>query len=468
MRVAARTQDLTDANARLRAEMDDRAATETELAAFAERERLSRELHDGLGQTLGYINVEAQVAQTLLAQGLTDAAQANLARLTQAAQEAHAHVRANILGLRAGMRAERDMATTVRAYLEQFSAASGVAARLSWPAAAPTPPFAPAVEEQVLRILQEALANVREHAHAQRVEVMVSFTAERAHVMISDDGVGFEANDESPIPNSQLPVTNHFGLMMMRERAAQIGGRVEVRSAPGEGTRVVLTAPHGIPAPAPASGDPAPVQGLRVLLVDDSRLFLGGLRNLLVARGVTVVGMAYDGLEAQEQARLLRPDVILLDVNMPRCDGLTALRAIKAELPAIQVVMLTVAEDDVTLFEAIKNGAAGYLLKNLDADNFIALLAGMAQGETPLAPGLAARVLAEFNRVAALAESAGLTARQWEILEWAAQGYTYKEIAVKLHLAEATIKYHMGQILERLHLESRAAAIAYANQLHQG
>ncbi len=474
-RVAARTQALADANAQLRAEMDERAAAESRLAALAERERLSRELHDGLGQALGYINVESQATQALLRQGLTAEAQANLMQLTEAAREAHANVRANILGLRTAGPSSQDLATAVRARLTQFSAASGVAATLSWPPDAPAQPFPPAVEEQVLRIIQEALANVRKHARAQRVEVVFTFSAARAQVMVSDDGVGFDASERisesanqrvSASASSNPQPATSFGLTMMRERAAQIGGQLEVRSAPGAGTRVLFTAPRQWAAPV--GDDAAALRGWRVLLADDSRLFLNGLRNLLAAHGLTVVGMAVDGLEAQTLARSLRPDLILMDAQMPRCDGLTALRAIKAELPAIQVVMLTVAEDEEMLFEALRSGAAGYLLKSLDADEFIALLLSLTRGETPLAPGLAARVLTEFSRAASAAENGELTTRQWEILNLAAAGYTYKEIAVKLNVAESTVKYHMGQILTRLQLNSRAEAIAYVHRRRSG
>ncbi len=146
---------------------------------------------------------------------------------------------------------------------------------------------------------------------------------------------------------------------------------------------------------------------MRVLLVDDHSLFLEGLRNLLTARGVDVVGTARDGLDALEKARALRPEVILMDIQMPRCDGLSATRLIKAEMPEIKIVMLTMLATDQSLFEAIKSGAAGYLLKTLEAEHFFELLLGLAQGEAPLSPGIAARVLSEFARQADGSPAAG-------------------------------------------------------------
>ena len=180
--------------------------------------------------------------------------------------------------------------------------------------------------------------------------------------------------------------------------------------------------------------------------------------------------MAHDGNEAAQQAQTLRPDVVVMDIQMPGCDGLEATRAIKAELPEVKIVMLTVAEDDAHLFEAIKSGASGYLLKSLDANEFCVLLTGMLRGEAALAPGMAARIMAEFSRRGereGRSYMAELTPRQQEILDLVSQGLIYKEVAQRLHLSEKTIKYHMGQILEKLHVENRAQAIAYYVQQNQ-
>jgi DNA-binding NarL/FixJ family response regulator len=207
---------------------------------------------------------------------------------------------------------------------------------------------------------------------------------------------------------------------------------------------------------------------MNILLVDDHGLFLEGLQNLLEAGGFSVVGAAHDGLEALEQARRLHPDVILMDVRMPRCDGLTATRLINVEYPEIQIVMLTTSADDADLFEAIKCGACGYLLKNLQPNQLFDYLWGMERGEAPLSRELSARLLQEFSRQANRLEGENvpapvdLTPRQREILTMVARGYLYKEIAAALSLSEHTIKYHMGEILQRLHLKNREEMIVYA------
>ncbi|MBW7885581.1 MAG: response regulator transcription factor [Caldilineaceae bacterium] len=211
---------------------------------------------------------------------------------------------------------------------------------------------------------------------------------------------------------------------------------------------------------------------IRVLLVDDHPLFLEGLQNLLKARGIEVVGTARDGLEALAKAQSLHPDVVLMDIQMPRCDGLTATRLIKTVLPDIKIVVLTVSADDEHLFEAIKSGASGYLLKNMDAKDFFRLISGMARGEAPISSELAAKVLSEFARQARQGEPTGepdsdpdaLTERQVEVLQLVAQGLTNKEIAAALSISGNTVKYHMKEIMQKLHFRNRAQVIAYAVQ----
>lgn len=209
---------------------------------------------------------------------------------------------------------------------------------------------------------------------------------------------------------------------------------------------------------------------MNILLADDHGLFVEGLQNLLKAGGYTVVGVANDGLKALEMARELTPDLILMDIRMPNLDGLTATRLIKTEMPQISIVILTTSVEDADLFEALKSGANGYLLKNLQPNELFDYLNGLGRGEAPLARELSARVLREFTRQAdalnryevSAQPVANLTARQREILELAAQGMTYKEIAGVLDLSEHTVKYHMGEILQRLHLKNREQVVAYA------
>ncbi|SEP01380.1 response regulator transcription factor [Propionispora vibrioides] len=212
---------------------------------------------------------------------------------------------------------------------------------------------------------------------------------------------------------------------------------------------------------------------MRILLVDDHPLFMDGLKDLLTANDIEVTGTATNLRDAVRQVRATRPEVILMDVQMPGGDGIEATRLIKTEFPEIKIVMLTVSQDDKHLFEAIKAGASGYLLKGLPKEQFLTLLAGLSQGESPLSPGLAGKVLAEFARLQqerdlanmAAGKTALLSSQQIEILKLVAQGLTYKEIGGMVYLSEATVKYHMGEIMNRLHLENRSQVIAFAAEL---
>jgi len=229
--------------------------------------------------------------------------------------------------------------------------------------------------------------------------------------------------------------------------------------------------------PEPAHTHCSGLAHLRVLLVDDHALLLEGLRNLLALENIDIIGTAGDGLEALEKARRLHPEVILMDVQMPGCDGLAATRLIKAELPEIKIVMLTMSEDDHDLFEAVKSGASGYLLKKLKPELFFAMLSDLQAGLLPFSPGLGARLLNEFTRLSTttpyspsvagerrIEKEARLSARQMQILTLVAQGQIYRQVAETLGLSEPTIKYHMREILDRLHMESREQVVAYAAQ----
>ncbi|MBI4288944.1 MAG: response regulator transcription factor [Chloroflexi bacterium] len=205
---------------------------------------------------------------------------------------------------------------------------------------------------------------------------------------------------------------------------------------------------------------------MRILLSDDHALFRDGLASLLKAWGMEVVGEASDGLEAVDKARLLQPDLILMDINMPRCDGLGATRRIKAEMPQIKVVMLTVSDDSDDLFDAIKSGAQGYMLKDLSSEQFMEMLQRVARGEVALSPTLATRIWNEFSREKAKrrteAGEESLTAREMDVLHLTAEGKSNKEMASILHISENTATYHMKNILAKLHLKNRAQVVAYA------
>lgn len=212
---------------------------------------------------------------------------------------------------------------------------------------------------------------------------------------------------------------------------------------------------------------------VRVLLVDDHALFREGLAMIVAAQpDMQVVGEASDGLEAIVKAAALKPDLALLDIQMPGCDGLEAARQIKKARPETVIVMLTVRDDEEKLFQAIKNGAQGYLLKNMHANELVAMLRAALAGEAAITPRLAGRMLEEFRRLSTQApatdgENVELSPRELDVLAQVAQGRTDKEIAASLSLSVHTVKTHLRSILGKLQVSGRreAARLARAKGL---
>lgn len=202
----------------------------------------------------------------------------------------------------------------------------------------------------------------------------------------------------------------------------------------------------------------------RVLLVDDHALFREGLAGIIAAQpDMQVVGEAHDGLEAVVKAREFKPDLILMDVQMPGMDGLEATRQIKQALPEVTIVVLTIRDDDEKLFEALKSGAQGYLMKDIRSQEMLTMVRGALRGEAALSPVLAGRVLGEFRRLGKHGSSGGeddasLTEREQQVLLEVSNGATDKEIAEALSISLNTVKTHVRNILAKLQVKSRRDA----------
>lgn len=205
---------------------------------------------------------------------------------------------------------------------------------------------------------------------------------------------------------------------------------------------------------------------IRVLLVDDHQLFRRGVRSILEEDDrIEVVGEAEDGLIALEKARETMPDVILMDINMPRCNGLEATKKIKTEMPYVKILTLTVSEAEESLFDAVKQGTQGYLLKNVDPEQLLDSVHKVARGEAVIPGYLAVKILSEFakpEKVAEIPAVEPLSQRELDVLRELSTGASNKEIAGKLFISENTVRNHIRNILDKLHLSNRVQAAAYA------
>jgi two-component system NarL family response regulator len=215
-----------------------------------------------------------------------------------------------------------------------------------------------------------------------------------------------------------------------------------------------------------SAGDGGPI---RVLIADDQPLYRRGLEVVLhTEENIEVVGEAENGEEAIAKAEELAPDVVLMDVRMPRINGIEATQAIRDRVPTTKILMLTVSDEDSDLYEAIKAGASGYLLKEVSVEEVADSIRAVMQGESKITPSMASKLINEFSAMSKRADerqrlpAPALTARELEVLKLVAKGMSNREIADELFISENTVKNHVRNILEKLHLHSRMEAVMYA------
>lgn len=213
------------------------------------------------------------------------------------------------------------------------------------------------------------------------------------------------------------------------------------------------------------------METIKVLLADDHTLFRRGIAALLSNQeNIKVVGEASDGLEVILKARETAPDVIVMDLKMPRCSGLEAIQALEAEMPQVNILVLTVSDTEADLFAAIKFGARGYLLKNAEPEELVHAISYIARGGAIVSPLMATKLLTEFKNPTEEtiteptqeSEAGLLSPREGEVLGLVAKGATNKEIGESLFISENTVKTHLKNILDKLHLANRSQAAAYA------
>jgi DNA-binding NarL/FixJ family response regulator/signal transduction histidine kinase len=472
-------QSFTD-QAALAVAMTQQMEQQRSMAMSEERNRLAREMHDTVAQSLTGLILQIDTARTSVETGDVSAAMELLGIARGQAKRALEDTRRAVQGLAPASLAHLTTAKAIAEAARHFEAETGIPTLFIQ--TGEEKPLLPDQQTALLRIAQEALTNARKHAQAQRVRVGLQFAADNVSLLIEDDGIGFDVYAvTNPGPQGG------YGLFGMRERARLLDGELEIESPSGWGTRLRAMLPYR-PASALGTNRAAPMQAappaptrltpgatvgptfagdaVRVLLADDHDITRQGVRAMLEAGGeIVVVGEALDGAQAVAQARTLRPDVVLMDIQMPLMGGLEATRVLHAEMPELPIVILTTFQTAESVSEALAAGAKGYLLKDADASDLIAAVRAARRGEALLSPAVADRLSA-----LAMLHPAGpsgpdtLNDREQEILQLLARGARNKEIAAQLFLSIKTIEYHMAHLFHKLGVSNRTEAARVATE----
>ena len=423
-------------------ELEESRGAELRAAALAERQRLARDMHDVLAHSLSGLLLQLEGARLLaLASPADERLAGTIDRAHELAKNGLDEARRAI-----GMLRDDDLPGPDRlaALTAAFQADTGVPARFS---SSGTPrELASAVRLALYRVTQEALTNVRKHARPERVEVRLDYLP---------DQVSLAVEDRWACPLAAPPAGIRGQLRPHRHARA----RRTARRDPGR-------RPDRYRLPGPAEG--AGVTAVRVLAADDQRVVREGLAMLLgLLPDVEVVGTAADGEEVLALAAELRPDVILMDLRMPRMDGVEATRRLRERDPAVKVVVLTTYADDRSVLDALRAGALGYLTKDAGAAEIQQALHRVAGGQAALDPAV------QLHLVEAIADGPpsgpapaslpdGLTPREAEVLTLIAAGLSNAEIAERLVVSEATVKSHVNHMLAKIGARDRAQAVGYA------
>jgi DNA-binding NarL/FixJ family response regulator/signal transduction histidine kinase len=409
-----------------------------------ERKRVARDLHDEVNQSLTALLLRIEAA----GQDAPPELRAELAQVKQLADQAMGELLDLARQLRPTALDDHGLVAALTTHVREFDR-RGQARASFWadPRLGGLPPEAQVV---VYRVAQEALVNAARHSGADRVEVSLEPRDSKVRLEVSDNGSGFAFDEEG----------KGLGLSGMRERALLVGGTLEIELAPRQGD-VGGARDTGPVVQRRRSGRDTGGGVVKILIADDHGIVRSGVKLLLDRQpDMEVIAEAEDGVDALEQTVRLKPDVAVLDVSMPRMTGLQATHEIKQQSPATQVLILSMHDDERYLFEALRAGASGYVLKRAADKDLVEAVRAASRGEPFLTSAAQQALIRDF--VDRGDQPAELSPREQEVVKLIAEAHTNKEIAEILHLSEKTVESHRGRVLQKLGMRDRVELVRYA------
>ena len=438
-----------------------------------ERKRVARELHDQTGQAL----ISLQLGLTRLERQLvTEERKADVVALRAATREAMEEVRNLALDLRPAALDELGLIPAMKGYARDLSERSGVAVTIEADGVEDRR-MAPEVELTLFRTVQESLTNILKHASADHATVRFTRKDNNLNATVTDDGVGFDVAGVRKSSGRRA-----LGLFGMEERVALLGGSLEIDSATGRGTtlriKVPLVSPfaekleeggrnHKQLRPHKLGWCLVTTRQIKTLLVDDHHVVRSGLRLLLESEDdIDVVGEAVDGLEAVQKAEALCPDVILMDISMPKLNGLEATRQIRQRDTSVGIIVLTMHEREEYFLQALKFGATGYVPKSAIDGEMLDAVRVVASGQVYIHPSVAKGLVNDYLGMVKATEVGDpygrLTNREKEVFQFIASGATNREISESLHLSVNTVHNHRTKIMSKLGFHNRIDLLKFA------
>lgn len=453
------------ANSQLFAQRQRAEETLRDLAVLEERNRIAREIHDTLAQSLVGIVMQVEAAGELMGEA-PEAAQAKIESARNLAQESLDEARRSVGELQPSVLATSGLTEAVQ---QEVTKTGERGIQISLKISGEEPDLLDRDNKlAILRIVQEALSNIIRHARTKSASVRISYGPSALRLSVSDDGIGFDPSEG----HAELSSTGAgFGLISMQERTRLAGGYIEIHSTPGVGTQVEATIPYQRNSGSPSSfeetcttaslsndGGPGVI---RVLIADDHEVFRRGILNTIEQiDGIIVVGEAEDGEEALEKIQTLAPDVVLLDISMPKLDGVGTLRRVSELGLQTRVILLSAYATDEYIFDGLRAGAGGYLLKDVSRDELANAIRTVHEGGSLLHPVVAKRLIEQLDNK----ETSGLSDREIEVIMLLASGARNKEIATQLSVTIHTVKFHLDNVYRKLGVQTRAEAVRVASE----